>query len=373
MDEATQFEWEQLEYLMSRLRSNSKYPSRMVMSCNPDYDHKIRELISWYLDEEGYPIPERDGKIRWFIQRGSDFYWADTPEELKEKFGEKARPLSFSFVSGLVYDNPPMVANNPDYVAFLESLNEVDKAQLLYGCWNARPKGSTYFERDWLVEVNGIPENTFSCRSYDLSATERSQVNKYPDFTASIMVSRDTEGYTYLSGNYCPEFYDEETQAHGRLCKRVGERDNIISKQAQHDGQDVFLVFPIDPGAAGKHQYTEMSKRFIDEGFFVKSDPIPSNKSKLTRFLPFANAAENGLVRIVKNTFDPVTYSALMKELEAFNGERSTSTRKDDYVDSLATGFNFLAAEYGNLAVAVPLPTINAPTMLSGMSSLSYF
>lgn len=38
VDEATQFEWEQLEYMMSRLRSSSKYPSRMVMSCNPDPD-----------------------------------------------------------------------------------------------------------------------------------------------------------------------------------------------------------------------------------------------------------------------------------------------------------------------------------------------
>lgn len=64
VDEATQFEWEQLEYMMSRLRSSSKYPSRMVMSCNPDPDHKIRELIDWYLDEDGYPIPERDGVIR---------------------------------------------------------------------------------------------------------------------------------------------------------------------------------------------------------------------------------------------------------------------------------------------------------------------
>jgi hypothetical protein len=36
LDEATQFEWEQIEYFMSRLRSESKHFSRMVMSCNPD-------------------------------------------------------------------------------------------------------------------------------------------------------------------------------------------------------------------------------------------------------------------------------------------------------------------------------------------------
>lgn len=36
VDEATQHDWEFLEYLMSRLRSPSKHFSRMVMSCNPD-------------------------------------------------------------------------------------------------------------------------------------------------------------------------------------------------------------------------------------------------------------------------------------------------------------------------------------------------
>ena len=49
VDEACQFEWSQLEYMMSRLRSESKHFSRMIMSCNPDSDHKIKALISWGL------------------------------------------------------------------------------------------------------------------------------------------------------------------------------------------------------------------------------------------------------------------------------------------------------------------------------------
>lgn len=36
IDEATQHDFEFIEYLMSRLRSPSKHFSRMVMSCNPD-------------------------------------------------------------------------------------------------------------------------------------------------------------------------------------------------------------------------------------------------------------------------------------------------------------------------------------------------
>lgn len=103
------------------------------MSCNPDPDHKLRELIDWYLDEEGYPIPERDGVKRYFIRIDGEFVWGDSEEQLKEKYGHNVRPLSFSFVSATIYDNPPMLKNNPDYLAFLEGLPELEKAQLLHG------------------------------------------------------------------------------------------------------------------------------------------------------------------------------------------------------------------------------------------------
>lgn len=133
-DEATQFTWSQIEYLMSRMRSASKYQSRMVMSCNPDPDHELRKMIDWYLDSDGYPIPERDGVIRWFLQLDDEFYWSDSKEDLIEKYEcDPADPVSFSFISATIYDNPPMLNNNPKYLSKLKALNEVDKAQLLYG------------------------------------------------------------------------------------------------------------------------------------------------------------------------------------------------------------------------------------------------
>ena len=80
----------------------------MVISCNPDPDHKIKELISWYLDDEGYPIPERDGVIRWFIRRDGEFIWGESEQELIEKYWDgkdekrKPKPLSFSFISATI-------------------------------------------------------------------------------------------------------------------------------------------------------------------------------------------------------------------------------------------------------------------------------
>lgn len=85
-----------------------------------------------------------------------------------------------------------------------------------------------------------------------------------------------------------------------------------------------------------------MAKTFSQEGFITKSDPTPSNKSKLTRFQPFATATENGYVYVVVDTFDKKTLEHIYKQLESFNGERSTNTRKDEFPDLYASGFNYL-------------------------------
>lgn len=109
VDEATQHDWEFLEYLMSRLRSKSRHFSRMIMSCNPNPDHFIRTMIDWYLQEDGFVDPEKDGKIRYFITENGNFIWGNSREELGEKFNIpedkwESKILSFSFVSGTIYD-----------------------------------------------------------------------------------------------------------------------------------------------------------------------------------------------------------------------------------------------------------------------------
>lgn len=71
---------------MSRMRSKSKYSSRMVISCNPDADHEIAGFINWWLDEDGYPDPDKCGVVRYFIRVDGDFIWADDPQELIDKY-----------------------------------------------------------------------------------------------------------------------------------------------------------------------------------------------------------------------------------------------------------------------------------------------
>ena len=66
----------------------------------------------------------------------------------------------------------------------------------------------------------------------------------------------------------------------------------------------------------------------------------PTNVGKVGSFQPFSASAEVGLVSVVKdNEWNDFYFS----ELEAFDGKRSTNTKKDDLVDGTSLAFNVLA------------------------------
>lgn len=346
------------------MRSASSYPSRMVISTNPEPDHYIRTLIDWYIDPEGYPDPEKDGVLRYFIQLNGQFIWGDTKQELIDKYKTDTftpKPISFTFISANIWDNPLMIANNPSYLAFLEGLNEIDKARLLYGNWNVRPKGSCLIEKEWFKVADHLPLGCKTVRSYDLAASEPSDVNTSPDWTAGIKISKCKQGYYYISGDYCPLFKEPNVAHSGMIRRRAGDRNNIMLAQARHDGEDVHLVIPQDPNSAGKIVYEEMVKFFLSEGFITKKDPVPITKSKLSRFEPFATAARNGLIYVVESSFDKPTLDNFYKQITAFTGERSTRTYSDDMADACASGFNYLNT--AKIYTVPKLSVLNDPTI----------
>lgn len=158
-------------------------------------------------------------------------------------------------------------------------------------------------------------------------------------------MARCKQGYLYLYGDYHKDTYDDLFEVHGQYCKRSGARDKQIVKQAEYDGSDTIIVLPVDAGAAGVSTYQQMAKTFMAEGFLVKRDPAPNNKSKLVRFQNFATACENGNVFIVWDSFDAKTREFIFKQLEQFDGERSTSSKKDEFPDVCASAANFLLAK----------------------------
>lgn len=311
------------------------------------------------MDDEGYPDPKKCGQIRYFVVIDGDPVFRNTREQLIEEFpnscyvnnrdaGTKilVPPKSFTFIGATIFDNPALIEANPNYLAELQSLPNIERARLLDGNWYARPKGSNYFERDWLVKVDKVPLGCLTVRAWDKAAKEPSEKDRYPDYTASTKLSKCKDGFYYITGNYITEGSDLDSEIIGRFRKRCGERDKVIERQSRSDGSDCIVVLACDPGSAGISEFQASSMKLLAEGFVVKKDPMAITKTKVTKYHPFASACENGLVRIVESSFpNKATLDQWYKENESFSEERSSTTRKDDWPDSVASAFNYLCKE----------------------------
>ena len=354
-DELTHFSQEAFLYMIGRMRSGADNASFCMASCNPDYNSWVLNWVEWYLDEQGTPDPDKCGRVRYFLTVDEQPVFADTQEELIENYPDLCYqednegnqvlvpPLSFAFIGGTIFDNPALIRANPKYLANLKAQTAVNRARLLDGNWYARAEGSGYFERSWLNKVDRPPEGAV-VRAWDKASCEPSDKERFPDFTASIKMVKSKHGRYCILGDFHPENKDSIGNYKGKFRKKPGARDVLMVKQSEYDGESCTVILPIDPGQAGKVEYQESAKKFIEEGFRVSSDPMPSNKSKATRFMPFSSAAENGLIDIVESSFpDKETLEAFYKELEVFDGERSTRQKKDDIPDCVASAFNYLA------------------------------
>jgi hypothetical protein len=148
-DELTHFSRKMFFYLLSRNRSTCGIRPYMRATCNPDPDSWVAEIISWWIDQEtGYPIPERDGIVRYFAVDGDKMIWGDTADEviekswyfLKDAIGDSGIPphefvKSFTFISGSIYDNKELLKVDPSYLANLLAQDEQTKLQLFKGNW----------------------------------------------------------------------------------------------------------------------------------------------------------------------------------------------------------------------------------------------
>lgn len=357
-DEATQAGEGHILWLLSRLRSKAKMDGNIRLTCNPDPSSYLRKWIDWYLYPKEHPLfgrpdPAKDGKVRWFIQKNNQMIWGDSKEELIKKYGDKAKPLSFQFISARIYDNPPVIKANPDYLTFLENLKRVERERLLEGNWEAREESSGFFKREWLepelVDYPHASEIDRVVRAYDLAGSLASESNPNPDYTASIKMARLKSGQ-YVILDVC------------RIRARYGDLMNHIIKNAEDDGYGVDIILPIEPGQAGKAAAQMMIRTLAEHGLYAKGKP--TNRSKLERFRPFSAAAESGSIKIVKGCANCLEHNInndndfFYKELEDFIP--NNRNQKDDMVDACGDAFMSLAQK------------LVLPNFLSGMQNFGF-
>lgn len=323
-DELTQFTRYQFMYMLSRNRSDSGVAGYMRATCNPDADSWVRKFIDWWIDADGWAIPERAGKLRWMLVLEDEVHWSDTQEQLIERFGyEMGRyALSVTFIPATIYDNQKLLEKDPSYIMKLKALPKVERMRLLGdergGNWNIRHSAGSMFRTEWFPLIEAIPTGfTSSIRFWDRAATPVSPANPDPDWTRGLRLYR----------------YPDNTFVVGDLRSArssPGDVEKMIKGIADHDGHAVQVMSQCDPGSAGKTEAMHFTRML--SGYNVKTETMSANK--IARAKPVSAQVQAGNIKVVKASWNQEFFT----ELENF-----PEGSHDDIVDVLSGAFNELS------------------------------
>ena len=336
-DELCHFNKKQFFYMLSRNRSKCGVRPFIRATCNPDPDSWVADFISWWIDPDtGYAIPERSGVIRWMLRRGEEIYWADSREELWERFNlktkeERREPKSVTFIASSIYDNKALLAIDPGYLANLKALPEVDRERLLYGNWKIKAAAGLYFKRSQVEMVEIAPVKLKAiCRAWDIAATEDKETGD-PDYTAGVLIGKTLENeYIVL------DVINQRIKA-GEVAKLI--KNTAIADKAKY-GLKCQISIPKDPGAAGvivANNYVKMLS-----GFPVTV--VTPTGAKQVRATPFAAQWQNGNVKVLAAPWN----EAYFTQLESF-----PESKHDDMVDASSDSFTNVAEAKFNVGALI--------------------
>ncbi len=133
-DELTHFNESQFWYMLSRNRSTCGVRPYVRATCNPDPGW-VKDLLGPWVDNGFDGEHAQSGELRWFIRVDGKLRWVD---------GHTPHAKSLTFIRASIYDNPILLEKNPEYVATLMALPEVERARLLDGDWSVRREGLVY-------------------------------------------------------------------------------------------------------------------------------------------------------------------------------------------------------------------------------------
>lgn len=350
VDEAAEFKLEDILAILSRLRSATyKGKQSLLLTCNPSKSSYLLDWVQFSLDQEGVPLPGTEHRVRYFVVQNSHVKWADSPEELYEKYGNGLKlgvefvPLKFKFIPMLCYDNKVLMKADPGYPGRLLSQPRVNQLRLLYGSWYAAIEGSSMVTEDMFEIVDHPPINPVAkVRGWDLAASVPNEANNFKcDHTAGVLLSKDAFGNFYIE-----DVVKFQRQIDGVL---KGIRDT-----AWQDGLDVRQIIPCDPGQAGKVANKFYINFLAENGISSYVEAANPHANKVTRFGPFASVAANGSIKLVRGDWN----RAWLDEVCFFTGKKGET---DDQTDATSTAFNRVAKQVTMPTFAIPSLTMASP------------
>jgi predicted phage terminase large subunit-like protein len=172
------------------------------------------------------------------------------------------------------------------------------------------------FKREWFTITGVFPEDMQKVRYWDLAATAPKHGTD-PDWTVGTLMMFDG-GVAYVL---------DVKKARVR-----GEKvEQLIAKTAEDDGFGVSIRMEQEPGSSGKALVDQYARYVIPGYDFGAMRPTGD---KVTRARPFAAAASNGNVRLVRASW-------LTDWLDEFSSFPEASNH-DDQIDSAVGAFTYL-------------------------------
>lgn len=317
-DELTHYSKKQFFYLLSRNRSTSGIKPQVRATCNPDAESWVAELVDWWIGEDGFPITERSGVVRYFVRLNDEMYWSSSANELRDRY-PGIEPKSFTFIGAKIYDNRILLEKDPGYLANLQALHPIDKARLLDGNWRIKQESGKFISRSWFEIVEDYPENGSICRFWDMAGTEKHLKND-PDFTVGVKILKSHDD------SHDDIYYVLDVVA---VQISAGNVNQLVLKTARQDGAGCRQRWEIEPGSAGKINSATLTKMLSD----FDGSGVRSQGDKMTRAKGFATAAADGRVKLIRAAWND-TYLA---ELHSF-----PDGKHDDRLDASSGAYNEL-------------------------------
>jgi hypothetical protein len=122
---------------------------------------------------------------------------------VKQRFMLDAHPDRL-FIPARLEDNPGI--ERESYVESLMNLRAHRRAQMLEGDWDAKPVGAM-FDRDFfeIIDPSEMPAKIRLCRYWDTAATQPTEENPNPDWTAGALIGwdKDADDYYIVEIRHC--------------------------------------------------------------------------------------------------------------------------------------------------------------------------
>jgi predicted phage terminase large subunit-like protein len=333
-------------YMFSRNRSDCGVQPYIRASCNPDPDSFLAQFLAWWIDKDGWAIPELSGVIRWFIRVNDVVTWSSVTcapheypdyearkaaarEELTRMYGDDGRfASSVTFVLARLQDNAIGRRLDPEYEGKVRALPFVDRERLLGGDrggnWKIRATAGKVFNRAWFRSyLKARPQDVVQwVRYWDKAGTEEGG-----KFTAGVLMGRRANG-RYLLAHIIRGQWS------------AGEREERIRQAARADAAlgTVSIWVEQEPGSGGKESAENTVINLA--GYTIHAERVTG--SKVVRAGPFSAQAEAGNIDILDPLGDTVNgvpaLEAFLVEAQNFDGIKGFT----DQIDAASGAFNKL-------------------------------